>query len=292
MTIDQTLSDMVLFSAVVQESGFTNAARKLGIAKQSVSARIARLESKLGVRLLERTTRRMRPTEAGVAYYERCRRIALEVEEANQEVRSRQVEPAGVLRVAAPYLFGRRFLAPVIVQYMRACPKVRVELVLADRRANLVEEGFDVAVRVGALDDSSLTAVRLGSAPVSVVASPAFLKRNPLAKTDDVVNVDSVGIRSVESWVLDGTRYRVRPKLVVNDLEMAGDAVAASLGIGFLPELVTRARIESGKLRRVCDGTSRSAPVFALYPSRSLLPAKVRTFLEHLGASRGMISAG
>jgi DNA-binding transcriptional LysR family regulator len=127
-------ADMILFARIVTEASFTGAARQLGITKQSASERIARLEEALGVRLLERTTRRVRPTEAGSRYYERCAAIASLVDEANLEARAAQVEPTGLLRVSAPVLYGRRFLAPVVVEFLRSYPRARVEILLADRR--------------------------------------------------------------------------------------------------------------------------------------------------------------
>ncbi|MBS2016359.1 MAG: LysR family transcriptional regulator, partial [Deltaproteobacteria bacterium] len=142
-------TDMILFAAIVREGSFTGGARLLGITKQSASERLAKLEAQLGVRLLERTTRRLRPTDAGASYYERCSAIAAQVEEANREVQQQQLEPAGLLRVSAPVLYGRRYLAPVVTSYAARFPKVRIEILLADRRVDLVEEGLDLAIRIG-----------------------------------------------------------------------------------------------------------------------------------------------
>ena len=147
---------MLLFAAVVREGSFTRAARQLGITKQTASERVKHLAERLGVRLLERTTRHLRLTDPGAAYYARCAAIAAQIDEANSEAQQRQAEPVGLLRVSAPVLYGRRFLAPVVADYLGRYPRVRVELTLADRRMNLIEEGLDLAIRIGPLDDSSL----------------------------------------------------------------------------------------------------------------------------------------
>ena len=288
MTIEPGLPEMLLFAAVVREGGFTAAARRLGIAKQSVSDRVARLEGRLGVRLLERTTRRVRPTDAGARYFERCHRIATEVDEANQEVRARQAEPTGLLRITAPYLFGRRFLGPIITDYLRRYPRVRLDLVLGDRRANLIEDGFDLAIRVGTLADSSLSARLLGNARISTVVSPAFLAAHRLEKPNDLEAVDCIGIQETEEWSVRDRRLQLRPNLVVNDLEIACNAVVAGLGAGQLPELLTREHLNAGRLVRVFEGKPQRVPVFVVYPSRQFLAARVRAFIDALVAARSL----
>src|SRR3712207_603953 len=148
--------DMLLFAAVVRAGSFTRGAKSLGITKQTASERIGKLEQQLGVRLPERTPRHLRRTDLGAPYHERCAAIAAQVEGAESELQQRQAEPAGTLKVSAPVLFGRRFLGPIVADVMARYARVRVEVVLADRRVNLVDEGIDVAIRIGALDDSSL----------------------------------------------------------------------------------------------------------------------------------------
>lgn len=278
--------DLLAFVAVVRAGGFTKGASSLGISKQLVSNRIASLERRLGVRLLERTTRSVRTTDTGAAFYERAQRIAGEIDEAEREARDLQSHPTGVLRVSAPHLFGRRFLAPVVATYLRAFPDVRVELVLADRRSNLVEEGFDLAIRVGPLDDSSLTARRLGSVRVSIVASRAFVRAHPMASAGDLDHGATIGFRPVEEWIIAGKKHRVRPRLVVNDLEIACDSALAGLGVASLPELVTGPLLKRGELRRVFPADDVLAPVHAVYPSRELLSSKVRSFVDALVQAR------
>lgn len=285
MTTSIPPADMLLFAAVVREGGFTRAAKQLGITKQTVSERIAKLEERLGVRLLERTTRKLRVTDTGATYYERCAAIAQQIEAANDEVLERRAEPIGRLRVSAPVLYGRRFLAPVVACYMQRHPKAIVELVLADRRVDLVAEGLDLAIRIGHLDDSSLTARKLGEGHMYYVASPAYVGAHGLPTVHALRTARCIGTRAHETWEVDGVRTKVEPILVVNDLEIACDAAIAGIGIARLPGLVCREAVQGGRLRVLFPGASGAVrPVYAVYPSRRYLPATVRAFIEALDA--------
>lgn len=275
-------ADMLLFAAVVREGSFTKAARRLGITKQTTSERIGNLEQRLGVRLLERTTRRLRVTEPGAMYYERCASIAAQIDEANAEIQRRQAEPVGLLRVSAPFLYGRRFLAPVVADYLGRYPKARVEIVLADRRVDLIEEGFDVAIRIGALDDSSLAARRLGEGHIYYVASPRFRAAHAVERARDLADVRCIGLRPSETWEVLGQETKIEPVLVVNDLEVAHDAAIAGVGIAQLPGIVCREAVADGRLRVLFGPAALLRPVYAIYPSRSYLPAKVRAFVDAL----------
>ncbi|MEY3211221.1 MAG: hypothetical protein RIT28_1702 [Pseudomonadota bacterium] len=276
-------ADMLLFVAVVHEGGFTRAARRLGLTKQRLSQRIAHLEEGLGVRLLERTTRTVRPTEAGLAYFQRCQAIQRQIDEANEEARERHGSPVGTLRVSAPVLYGRRFLAPVVCEFMARHPQVRVELLLADRQVDLVGEGFDLAIRVGPLEDSSLTSRVLTTGRVVFVASPALLARHPPLVPGELGELPCVGMQPVETWSLSGRLVRVEPALVVNDLELVLEAVLAGLGVARLPTLVCGAAIREGRLCVVHqDGADGQRPLHLVTPSRRLLPARVRAFVELL----------
>jgi DNA-binding transcriptional LysR family regulator len=281
-------ADMLLFAAVVREGSFTRAARQLGITKQTTSERIGKLEERLGVRLIERTTRRLRVTDAGAIYYERCTSIAAQIEEANAQLQQRQAEPVGLLRVSAPVLFGRRFLAPVVADYLARYPRARVEVVLADRRVQLIEEGFDLAIRVGALADSSLAARKLGEAHVDYVASPQFLAKHGVPGKGDLRSARCVGLRPSEIWELSGVRTKISPVLVVNDLEVACEAAIAGVGIAQLPAFVCREAVADGRLRTLFGpAPPMRRSVHAVYPSRQYLPAKVRVFLNMLTSLAG-----
>lgn len=278
-------ADMVLFAAVVREGSFTRAALRLGITKQTVSERIAKLEAAAKVRLLERTTRRLRPTDAGAAYALRCAQIAAQIDEANAELSQRHAEPVGLLRISAPVLYGRRFLARVVGDYMQRFPQVRVELVLADRRVNLVEEGFDLAIRIGAMDDSNLTVKKLGDGYMYYVASPRFIREHGAPKPAALRTTRCVGLARYETWSVGGVVAKVEPVLVVNDLEVACDAAIAGVGVARLPSLVCRDAVHAGRLELVLGAEPALPPVYAVYPSRAYLPAKVKTFVEALAAN-------
>lgn len=274
-------SDILLFVEVVERGGFTAAATARGASKQSVSDRIAKLERALGVRLLERTTRRVRLTDAGARYHARCASLAGQIAEANDEMRGLTTEPRGRLRVSVPVIFGRRYVMPILTSLLRRHPELELEIVLADRRVDLVNEGFDVAVRVGELDDSSLVARRIGEGRLGYVASPAFLRRHPIAHPRDLATVASIGMRARETWTLDGRRVQVSPRLVLNDLETTCEAAIAGLGVARLPSFVFAPEVSARKLRELFpDAPSLVEPVHIVYPSRLHLAPKVRVFVD------------
>lgn len=278
-------ADMLLFATVVREGSFTRAAQRLGITKQTVSERIAKLEASARVRLLERTTRSLRLTDAGEAYAQRCALIAAQIEEANAELSRRHAEPVGTLRVSAPALYGRRFLAPVVADYLCRFPSVRVDVLLADRRVNLIEEGFDLAIRVGALEDSSLAKRKLGEGYIHYVASPEFVRRHGALRPSALAATRTIGVRRSETWAIGGATSKIEPVLVVNDLEIACDAAIAGVGVARLPSLVCRDAVHDGRLEVLFESTVPEArPVYAVYPSRAYLPAKVRVFVDSLAA--------
>jgi DNA-binding transcriptional LysR family regulator len=278
-------ADMILFAIVVREGSFTRAARQLGITKQTVSERIAKLEERLGVRLLERTTRRLRVTDPGAIYSERCAAIAAQIDEANGEVQERQAEPVGLLRVSAPVLYGRNFLAPVIAQTLARHPRMRLQVVLADRRVDLIEEGFDLAIRIGALDDSSLAARKLGEGHVYLVASPRFLASRRAPTPETLRDLPTIGLRSHETWAIRGVQTKIEPTLVVNDHAVACEAAIAGVGAALLPGLVCKQAVLDGRLEILFGPEpAMRTPVYAVFPSRRYVPPKVRVFLESLTA--------
>lgn len=284
MTIEVRTEDMLVFAAVVRAGAFTRAAAELGLTKQVVSERVARLERALHVRLLERTTRRLRTTEAGTAYYERCQAIAAAIAEANDLARQRQAEPAGRLRVASPTLYGRRFLAPVVAAYLSQHPRMQVEVTLANRAVDLIGDGFDLAIQIGRLKDSDFTARRLGDGYLYFVASPSFLETHGTPDATALPKARCLGFAAVEHWRVDDLTVRVTPVAAMNDLESLCDLAIAGVGIARLPGLVCQDAIRDGRLVRLFPGARVSVrPVWALYPSRAFLPAKVERFLDVLG---------
>jgi DNA-binding transcriptional LysR family regulator len=276
-------ADMLMFAEVVREGSFTKAAKRIGITKQSVSERVAKLEAALGLRLLERTTRSIRVTEAGALYMQRCSAVATLIEEANLEVRNRHTELAGPLRISAPYLYGRKYLAPVLAAYLTKYPDVQLELALSDRRAHLIEEGFDLAIRIGRLDDSSFATRRIGEAYVYyVVAKELARKLGNKRLAADPAGLPMIGTRSQEVWIISGKKHRIAPRLVVNDLEIACELACLGHGIARIPALVCGPRVLDGTLQILWRKSAQREPVSLLYPSSKYLSRKVRAFAELL----------
>ncbi len=283
MMID--INAMAAFERVVREGSYTAAARALGVAKSTLSDRVARLEERLGVRLLNRTTRRVRPTGIGARYYERCAHIVAQAEEADQLAQALQARPVGTLRMSAPNLFGRAFLGPVLTEYMNTWPDVRVELVLTDRWVHLVEEGFDLSVVIGELEDSSLTVRRLGPAVTYCVASPAHAEMFGLPpEPARLETARCIATRVPARWDFGvNERITIEPWLVVNSHEVALQAALAGVGIARLPPFMVEGHVASGALIPVFGARPAGwRTIYALYPTRRYLPPKTRLFLDLL----------
>lgn len=284
-------NDMAVFVRVVEEGSFIGAGRRLGVPKSTVSRRVAELEARLGVRLLHRTTRALHPTEAGAAYFERCAPLVALAEQAERAVMQDQLAPTGLLRITAPSLLGERILAPIVFAFLARYPAVRVELHLADQRVDLVEEGYDLAIRAGNLPDSELVARRLGAASSCVVASPAYVAAHGVpaslvALRDHQCILVGVGT-GPHVWVLadeDGPRsIPVTGPLVVNSVLLAYHAAVAGLGVARLPRFLVEEDIAAGRLLVVVeDRPIPGAGVFALFPGGRAPPTKVRVFLDML----------
>lgn len=276
-------ADMLLFATVVREGSFTGAARHLGVSKQTASERIGKLEERLGVRLLERTTRKLRVTDAGAGYAERCASIAAQIEEANQIVQEEQVEPTGLIRISTPVLYGRRYLAPVVASYLARYPRTRIEILLVDRRVQLIDEGFDLAIRVGPIDDASVRSRRLGEGYTYWVASPGYVRAHGVPTPKKLADARCISIQPFETWTVGGVKTKIEPVLVVNDLEVACEAAVAGVGIVRVPSIVCRQAVAEGRLVVLfADETAMVRPVYAVYASRHYLPAKVRVFVDLL----------
>lgn len=287
------LSAIHLFVKVVEAGGMSRAARELSLPKSTVSRQLGALEARLGVRLLERTTRLLRPTEAGLAFYERCARIVADVAEAEQAVMTSQREPQGTLRVTAPVSLGQQTLGPMVGRWLSAHPKVTLELSLSDRRVDLIEEGFDLAIRVGVLADSSMVARRLAPAPMVVAASPAYLAARgvPLVP-DDLRAHDCLRYEysRTAGWRLtDGGRevvIPVRGPLMANNGALLRDAAVAGLGLTMAPAFLLAAEIAAGRLVPVLRAHAPStSAVWAVYPESRHLSTKVRSFVDAMAAS-------
>lgn len=278
--------DMVVYAAVVEAGSFTRAAKVVGMSKQAVSDRIARLEQHLGVRLLERTTRTLRPTDLGARYFEHSRAVAAIMSAGERELGRLKESPSGTLRLSIPSLYGRRFLAPVVSDLMLTYPDLRIEAILTDRYVDLVAEGFDAAVRVGIRNDSSVIARKLGSSNVHCVASPGFLAKHRVAEPASLTGLPCIGMQAKETWSI-GTRSKcvVEPALVVNDLEVGLEAAIAGVGVARLPAFLLRPYTASGALSVLFDGlVVARRTLYAVYPSRELRSPALMAFLERIVA--------
>lgn len=284
-------NELVIFVKVVQEGSFIQASRALGVPRSTVSRKVASLEDRLGVRLLQRTTRSVTPTDEGRAYFARLSPLIREADEASRAVGDRQDRPVGRLRVTAPNVLAHHFLGPILAEYLRAWPDVRIELLLTDRIVNLVEEGYDLAIRAGRLQDSNLIARRLGETRVEVVASPAYLERRGTPATlADLEEHDCIIVgegNGPHHWSFesesDTVQVDIDGPLVVNALELARHAALEGLGLARLPAFLVAKDLVQGRLIRVLkDDEPASGGVYAVYPSRRHLSATVRTFVDLL----------
>lgn len=276
---------MLLYVDVVREGSFTAAARHVGISKQAVSERIYKLEAALGVRLLQRTTRSLRMTDAGIRYHAECAQIAQQIEQANLAVHASQAAPTGLLRVSAPMLYGRNRLIPAIQTYISRYPNVQVSLLLSDQRINLIEAGIDVALRVSHLDDSSLSVRRLGEVAAYFVASPILLKKYPKMTDGEIIRrAPAITFRESEIWDLPtGAKIKPNAVLSVNDLEALSAAAVEGIGVTRMPGVLCHPFIAQKKLRKLLpEHSATEMTVYAVYASKTHLAPKIRAFIDVL----------
>ncbi len=282
------LNQADVFVHVVQHGGVLQAARAMGVPKSTVSRRLAALEERLGVRLVQRTSRSLSLTEDGAAYYEQIA-PAMEMARAAEEALGRRLGTvSGVLRVNAPMLFGQRLLGPIAVEYLRRHPAVQLELELDDRAIDLLHDRCDVAIRVGALGDSTLVARRLAGMRLVLCASPAYLDAAPaLGAPDDLRHHECILHSAERAWQLrrgdDARTAVVRGRLRTRSPILRLEAVLAGLGVTWLPEFACAEAIAAGRLVALLDGwRGPEVAVFAVYPSSRQLSPKVRAFVDLL----------
>jgi DNA-binding transcriptional LysR family regulator len=289
----QQLEGIMAFVTVVDEGGFSPAARRLGVAKSTISKRIRSLEDRLGARLLNRTTRSQSLTEVGAAYYERCSAIVDAAREAEAAVTHQQTTPHGRLRLSAPMSFGQRYLDPVIAEFLRGHPNAELELDLDDRTIDVVDEGYDLAIRIGSISESSLVMRELLSSRFCIVASPGYLaKRGSPHTPDELFEHDCLLYsyqRSGDSWRFDGPdgplQVRVTGRMRANNGDALAQAASAGLGLALLPDFIVEREISAGRLCTVLDDwCQQRVAVHAVYPHNRHLSAKVRVFVDLLEA--------
>lgn len=288
------LVSMSMFRRVVEAGSFSAVAAETGSSQSTVSKHVAALEQRLGTKLLNRSTRQLHVTEAGQDYYRHCLRILDDVAESEASVRHGQSRPVGKLRVAAPVMFGRLFIAPLLWAFMREHPEVSIDLTMDDRHIDLIKEGVDVAVRAGKLADSNLVARKLGPFPPQIlVASPAYLAERGEPQTPaDLMQHDCLLhslLTPANEWTFTGPEgeetVHVPSRFVSNNRDTLNDAALAGMGIAITWLWPNRALIEQGRLKCVLSDYSLSTlDFYVLFPERQLVPQKVRSLIEHLSA--------
>ena len=291
------LAAMTAFTRVAETRSFSEAARRLGATKSAISRQVSALEADLGARLLHRTTRSLTLTEAGRDYFDRVTRILADVEEANRSVSHLQAAPRGRLRVNAPMSFGIRHLAPALPDFLTRHPEVEVDMSMNDRFVDLVDEGYDVAVRIGRLSDSALIARKLAPLRRVVCASPDYLAARGVPLTPaDLAHHDCLSYTNMsptEEWSFaapDGRPLAVtiRGRLRVNNGDALRMAALGGLGLTYQPTFIVGPDLEAGRLVPVlADYVHQDGGVYAVYPHSRHLTPKVRAFVDFLAERFG-----
>ena len=299
----QDLNDILCFAAVVEHNGFSAAARALNRPKSSISRHVDRLETRLGVRLLERSTRRVRLTEVGSEYYVRCQAALNELESADRDVAVHRSDPVGVVRVTCPTGIARQVMPRVIPGFLARYPDVRVQLQVTNRAVDLIQETIDVAIRARVqLRDESLTMRRLGASRLIFVASRGFVDAHPiLADPVDVAKLPFLSFREQperQTWTLRGPEGASRtitfdPILWTSEFDVLIEAACAGTGVALLPAETVRTLIVEGRIVRVLpEWHSEDVTIHLVFPTaRGLRPA-VRAFIDYVAATYDIDVAG
>lgn len=291
------LTEMEAFAMVVDQGGFTDAAKKMGISKSAVSKHVSSLEQRLGARLLNRTTRRVSPTEIGLAYYDRARRVLNDAGEADALVTSMQSAPSGLLRISVATDFGVHLLSPILGDFLLEYPEITVNMVLNNRYVELVSEGFDLAIRLGEQDDSTMRARKLTDTTRRMVGSPAyFAKYGRPQKIDDLNDHKLLHYSSQANgnvWKViapSGERRQVRSAgwLTVNDGQSLLNAAISGLGIACLPSFLFADALRAGLVEEAIPGLpAETLGIYAVYPPGRFTQPKVRAFIDFLALRYG-----
>lgn len=290
-----SLNDMLYFAEVVECGGFAAAARRLGLPKSKLSRRVADLEAHLGVRLLQRTTRKLSLTDVGALYLRHCIAVRDQAQAAQEAVEQVHTAPRGTVRVSCPLTLAQTTVGPLIPVFMQRYPQVRIDMRVSNRPVDLVEEGVDVALRVRAVleDSATLVVKNLGTSRTLLVASPEQLRRQWQAQAvEELEGLDTVAMTALDgraSWALQGPQgasYTLvhTPRLCADDLATLLFAVEGGVGMSFMPEYMCAEALRNGRLVEVLPGWSPPPGIFhAVYPSRRGMVPAVRAFLDFLG---------
>jgi DNA-binding transcriptional LysR family regulator len=285
-------SQMILFANVVDHGSFSATARSLGLTPSSVSRQIGHLESRLGVRLLQRSTRKVSLTEEGHSLYERCAEIAHEVEETEALARSLSGRPQGTLRIATTVAFGKAQLLPVLSPFLERYPELHVALDLTDRRVDLTEARHDIAIRFSEqIEDATMMARKLATNDRVVCAAPAYIEAHGAPNTPaELAEHNCLRVSTVDGWndwhFGGGTNevsFRAEGNFEANSSDGVYHAALAGIGIARLSTYLVGPDLRSGRLVRLMpDHSAEKADIFAVYPSRHNLSPKIRAFIDHL----------
>jgi DNA-binding transcriptional LysR family regulator len=290
------LDGIAAFARVVDSGSFSAAARRLNISKSAISAHVQRLEERLGIRLLNRTTRRLSLTEAGAAYYRHCTRILAEADAGEQAANALQREPRGTLRISAPDSFGWMHVAPAVPAFLKRYPGLAIDINLSLAYADLIDEGLDLAIRIGALEDSALVVRKLAPSRRVICAAPAYVKRHGTPRHPDDLAGHNCLCTSLRAW---GDQWRFAGKrgevtvnvsgsFRTNNAEMLRAAALDGVGIVELPTWAVAEELRSGRLRRLLAGWEGPvSTIHAVYPGNRLMSMKVRAFVDHLARHFG-----
>jgi DNA-binding transcriptional LysR family regulator len=279
------------FVRALEGGSFTVAANELGIGQPAVSKRIALLESEFGTQLFLRTTRKLRPTPEGHRIYDLARQILRSFDLARANDEENTLRPSGTLRVSVPSSFGRRYMMPVIAEYVRIYPEVCLDVRFSERFVNLVEEGIELALRIGKLEASTLIARRLGTLPRFLVATPAYLNGRATPRTPEDLAAHQCIVYSrqppADEWIFESEQGRhvasINGHVLVDDADAMQEAVMHHLGIAILPEWCALSGIRSGQLENLLPDFSIAAlPLHAVYPETHWMSLRARSFLDLL----------
>lgn len=290
------LDGIATFVQVVQSGSFAGAAGRLGLTRSAVGKTIARLEQRLDARLFHRTTRKQHLTDDGRAYYEHCLRALVELDKAEAALETGRREPAGRLRVGAPVLFGRHCVAPALQDLLRRHPRLELEIAFDDRIIDVVDQGYDLSVRIGELPDSAtLVARRLGIQHMAICAAPSYLAAHGQPRRAEQLD-GHAGIvytrhPTEKSWLVrreDGRTMqpRIRGRLYLDDLQAIADAAVDGIGLAWLPCWLLAKYVSSGQLQLALDSNYvLPKDIYAVWPRTHVLPSRTRTAIDTLAAT-------
>ena len=290
------LNAISVFCKVIETQSFTQAANQQNISVAMASKLVSQLEEHLKTRLLQRTTRKIVPTEAGMLYYQRCQAILLDLSEADSSISNMATSLQGNLLISVPRDFGLLYISPNLPKFIELHPNLHVEIEFEDKRVDLVAEGYDLALRIGYMQDSSLVARKISSSPMHFVASPSYLESRGTPLTPDDLeyhqgllyksSLNQVHWQSTKANQIQ--RYKIQSKVVSNNGMALLEMTKAGLGISNLPSFFVKEALASGELVEILsEYKQKPLDIYVVYPNRRHLPAKVRAFIEFL-ASLGL----